>query len=264
MLSGGGAPPAYAFWGGRSAYNLTPTYYIPVGGFENDPSNTNTTGLSFSTATAVGAKFDGELGYKSTFRQEAYPGNYELILVYNTDELKQPDSTATQHGTLSFLSRLQQTIWRRDGGKSADPLPSNITAFGSASMDPDDFEPYNYFLQAGLTYTGFLPGRPLDRIGIMGSWVSVNKHELNFQRELRVAAGGPNVTTPSDSFSFELDASIFVTPNVAFQPFVQYDINNDTFYNPNSKYVPRDGVVIGGTVIVYLGRLLGLAAPPSP
>jgi porin len=264
MLSGGGAPPAYSFWGGRVAYNLTPTWYIQVGGFENNPFDTATNGWRWTTAASPGAKFDAELGYKSTFEQVRYPGNYEFVLVRNTDRLKQPDSHATQGGTTSFLSRLSQTVWRGDGGMIANPHPANVTAFGSVSMDPDEFEPYNYFVQGGLTYTGFIPSRPLDRIGIMGSWLAINKHELNAQREARLAAGGPNVMTPSGSYSFEVDASIFVTSNIALQLFAQYDINNDMFYNPKSRYVPSDGVVIGGTVIVYLGRLFGLSAPPSP
>jgi porin len=264
MLSGGGAPPAYAFWGGRASYQLTPTYYIQVGAFENDPTDTDTHGFRWTTSSAAGAKYDAELGYKSSFAQVAYPGNYELIGVYNTDHFKLPDGTATRQGTFSILTRLQQTIWRADHGATAKLDPANIAAFGSISADPDKFQPYNYFVQAGLTYTGFLPSRPLDRIGIMGSWVSVAKHELNFQREARVAAGGPNVMTPSNSFSFEVDASIFLAADAALQPFIEYNINNDTFYNVNSPTVPKDGVVVGATLIVYLGRFLGLAAPPSP
>jgi porin len=264
MLSGGGEPPAYAFWGGRIAYDLTPTWYVQFGAVENDPAETQTNGWQWTTAGAPGAKFDTEIGYKSTFEQEPFPGNYEFVVVRNIDKVKQLDSTATQDGTTSILTRLSQTIWRRDGGLTIDRHPANITAFGSISMDPDEFEPYNYFVQGGLTYTGFMPGRPLDRIGIMASWASINKHALNFERELRVAAGGPNVTTPPNTASFELDASIFITPDIALQAFAQYDINNDTFYNPSSRYVPKDGIVIGGTVVIYVGRLLGLSAAPSP
>jgi porin len=264
MLSGGGASPAYSFWGGRAAYNLTPTWYVQAGGFENNPFDTATNGWRWTTTTSPGAKFVAEVGYKSTFEQVRYPGNYKFVLVHNTDRLKQADSPATRDGTTSFLSRLSQTLWRREGGLTTDPHPANITAFGSVSMDPDDFEPYNYFVQAGLTYTGFIPSRPLDRIGIMGSWLAVNEHQLNAQREARVAARGPDVMTPPNSYSFEVDASIFLTSNIALQLFAQYDTNNDTFYNSRSPNVPSDGVVIGGTVIVYVGRLLGLSAPPAP
>jgi porin len=264
MLSGGGAPPLYSFWGGRAVYKFTSRYYTQVGAFENDPDDTATHGGHLSVDTAAGAKIVGELGYRSTFLQEAYPANVELIGVFNTDHLKSFDDDTAQNGTASVLTRLQKTIWRADGGTGSDPLPENLTAYGSLSADPDKFEPYQYFAQGGLTWTGFLPDRPLDRIGVMASWVYINGHELHAQREARVAVGGPNVSTPNNSYSLELDGSFFLTPAVALQTFAEYNINNDTFFNPRSRTIPQDGVVVGATLVVYLGRLLGLSSAPEP
>jgi porin len=265
MLSGGGAPPQYGFWGGRARYDVTPKWWVQAVAVENDLTDTNTDGFTFNTQTATGAKFAVAVARHETYLQDAFPGNYEVDLVFNSNRVTIPGFPKSVHkGTFSFLSREQQVVWRADGGSRHDPAPENITLFGSVSTDPDKSQPYNLFLQAGGWYGGFWRSHPLDRIGLMVSYIDINRYEINFQREQRVAAHGPNVATPTSSYSFEVDGSVALTPNFIFQPFAQYDLNPDSFYNINSPLVPKSGWVLGGTLIVYFGRALGLSIPPSP
>lgn len=48
---------------------------------------------------------------------------------------------------------------------------------------------------------------------------------------------------------------------MAFEPVFQYVINPNSFWNPSTVTRPKDGVYIGGTFVVPLGVLLGIAAP---
>lgn len=265
MLGGGGAPPAYAFWGGRLRWDFTPKWWFQTIGVENNPRDTSTDGFTFSTQRAAGVKIIAAFSRHATFLEEPYPGNYELDLVYNTDSVSVPDNARYHHrGTASVLTREQQVIWRADGMHHKDAAPRNITLFGTISADPDKKQAYNYFLEGGAWYAGFWKSRPLDRIGLMVSWTGINPHELNFQRQLRVASGGPDVMTPQSEWSFQVDASFALTRSLLLQPYVQYDVNSDTFFNLRTRILPRDGWVVGATALFYLGRQLGLSHEPAP
>jgi porin len=64
---------------------------------------------------------------------------------------------------------------------------------------------------------------------------------------------------PLNSYVFELNAHLQVVSAIAFEPVVQYLVHPNDFYNPYSARRARDGVYVGGTLVVPIGVMLGLA-----
>ena len=230
------APPPFATWGGRARYALSDKQFAQVGVFEDHFSEVNTRGLDWSVRGATGALIMGEYGYKSSFANERYPLSYELIGFYNTSMQTDPgvsafgrsklffpgDPASTRRGTGGAMFRWQKFVWRVDDGASPDPAPRSLAVFGTVSGAPDPMQPYRAYAELGTTLFAPFANRPFDRISAKVSYVRVGDHELDFQHDARVIAGGPEVRTSPNEFRLELNAHIAVAKAIALEPLVQY------------------------------------------
>ncbi|WP_434106055.1 carbohydrate porin [Paraburkholderia caffeinilytica] len=258
-------PPAFATWGGRVRYAVTDTQFAQLGVFENNFSATTTNGFDWKLNNATGTLLMGEYGSKSSFAQQRLPLTYEFIGFYNTAVQSKPAlvTTSTRRGTGGAMLRWQKFVWRADGEASPDPAPRSIALFGTLSGTPDPMQPYRAYAELGTTLFSPFKNRPYDRISAKVSYVRVGRDELDFQHEGRLLAGGPDAYTSPNQFRLEIDGHFAVAKGTAVEPFVQYVIHPDTFNNPVSASVPHRGVVVGLTLIVSLGDLLGISAPPG-
>lgn len=115
-----------------------------------------------------------------------------------------------------------------------------------------------------MSFTGFVPGRPLDAIELQFRYQELSQIEAANKslRQLRTAGRGP--AQPRDSYKFEAVGNIQVTPAVAFRPILEYHINPDNYYSPAPHPGrPHDGVEAGFFAVVSLGRFLGTSVKPN-
>lgn len=250
-------PPPYGTWGGYMRYQAPEELYVHAGAFESNPTDyiKKRHGLDFSTDDASGTTFLLGVGRKRDESVDPYRSHYELDAYLNTANQFDPLTGESDHGSAGGFFKFQQLFWRADGGQLTSPRALGV--FGSLSISADDKQPFSHFAEAGLTY--FAPfDRPQDKLNFKASYLRLNDHQIEFQRQARIAAGGDPSQGSRNVYALETNAHIALTPHIAFEPSVQYIISPDNFYNPSARELSGDGFVVGVQVMVDMGTLLGL------
>ena len=263
----------YPVWGGRATYKLTPTWYLQAGAFEdNYRTATNYGSRVFATNQSSGAQILAEVGQRSEFSNDAYPSNLELGLEFNTrtgrSNLKGTGAPAIPllqrpnypGGYVAYFQGLK-TIYRGPG-RDVGP-PQNIAVYGSFDVAADSPQPIDFDAMLGANFTGFVPGRPFDVLGVQAKYQQLSKAEGDAETLRQRIVAGPGPRQRRNEFAFEIAANIQLTPAIAFRPNVQYFINPDNYYPPSARPGrPKDGFEAGFFAVVSLGRLLGTSLKP--
>ncbi len=261
----------YPVWGGRATYKLTPTWYVQGGAFEDNYRAATNDGDRFNTRYSSGAQILGEVGHRSEFSNAAYPSNLEVGLEWNTrsgrSNLKGTGAPAAPllqvanypGGGVIFLQG-QQVLWRGPARKVGPP--TNIAVYGSLDTSVDKPQPIDLDAMIGVNFTGFIPGRPFDALGLQTRYQRLSQIEANGESRRQRILAGPGPRQSRDGFSFEAVGNIQVTPAIAFRPIVEYFVNPDNYYPPAPPGRPHDGFEAGIFAVVSLGRLLGTSIKP--
>ncbi|HFH3518063.1 TPA: carbohydrate porin [Pseudomonas aeruginosa] len=250
-------PPPYGAWGGYLKYGATPTLYLHAGAFESNPVDylKKRHGLDFGTDDASGTSLLLGIGDKREESLDPYRSHYELNAYLNTANQVDPLTGASDHGSAGGFFKFQQLFWRADGGRLDSPRALGL--FGSLSVSADDKQPFRHFAELGLTYHAPFD-RTRDKLNLKASYLRLNDHQLEFQRQARIAAGGDAKLGQRDVYALETNAHIALTPHIALEPSVQYIFNPDNYYNPGARELSGDGFVVGLQLMVDMGSLLGL------
>lgn len=270
----GDFPPApYPVWGARVTYKLTPAWYVQGGAFEDNYRRAVLYGDRLGTKLSTGAQLLGEVGYRTDFSTAAYPANLEAGFEWNTrtgranlkgtsapaNALLQP---ANYPGGGVIFVQGQQTIWR--GAQSDVGPPANIAVYGSFNVSVSKPQPIDLDAMLGVNFTGFIPGRPSDALGLQAKYQRLSQVEVNAETRKQRIVAGPGIEQARDGLGFEVVANIQVAPAVALRPLVQYFVQPDNYYPPAAVKPgrPKDGFEAGLFAVVSLGRLLGTSAKP--
>ena len=250
-------PPPYGAWGGYLKYRATPTRYLHAGAFESNPVDylKKRHGLDFGTDDASGTSLLLGIGDKREESLDPYRSHYELNAYLNTANQVDPLTGASDHGSAGGFFKFQQLFWRADGGRLDSPRALGL--FGSLSVSADDKQPFRHFAELGMTYHAPFD-RTRDKLNLKASYLRLNDHQLEFQRQARIAAGGDAKLGQRDVYALETNAHIALTPHIALEPSVQYIFNPDNYYNPGARELSGDGFVVGLQLMVDMGSLLGL------
>jgi len=218
------SPPGVE-WGGQAIYNITPALQIAVGVF-----NTNQIaaaggdhGVNFALQQGnTGALTVGQTTYLVNHApgETGLPGQYTFGGFYDSNtfgSLSNPSRSV--RGIYSLYALFQQTVYR-DGEPGSQ---KGLTVWGKAALSPTpSVSVMPYFVGAGLSYQGLIPGRGQD-IASLG-----------------VIYGTFSGYIPSVSAETVLEANyqVSVTPWLSVTPDVQYIIKPSGSSNiPNALAV---------------------------
>ena len=257
-------------WGGRATYRLTPFWYVQAGAFEDDYLNSTNYQLAFGDRRAAGAQILAEVGYRSEFSNSAYPANLEAGVEYDTRTgyfngkgspapASRFTTAADYPGGAVFYVQGLQTIWR--GANKPGGPPTNVNVYGNFSVSADKPQPIDLDAIAGVNFTGFIPGRPLDALGLQAHYQRLSTIEAAFETAEHDRFVGRGPSQKRDGFAFEAVASIQVTPAISFRPIAEYFIDPDQIGNPTLGRA-KSGAEFSLFTVVSLGRLLGTSAKP--
>ncbi|APH57318.1 Porin [Granulibacter bethesdensis] len=271
--------PLYSMWGGRVSYALTPTTYIEAGSFAAHPDANAHSGWDWGQEPNPGALTLVEIGHKTGYETQLYPGRYSLTGFYNSSSHPDNDTTAygrsrglnpgdpvrNQHGTQGIVINTEQVVWRADGGHpDADSLhpsksnPTAISLYSGLGYSFDSTIPFQSDLFVGANLHAPFASRPYDRFGVKLRWVRMNGSFARYLSEANAEAGGSGAGFSRDKAIFEINAHVQMFSAIALEPVVQYVLNPDSYYNPYSARRPRDGWYAGAALIVPVGAILGL------
>ncbi len=265
--------PANPFpvWGGRASYHFAPNWYVQTGAFEDSYYRSVFNPSNFGTDAASGAQILAEVGYRSEFNNAAYPANFELGAEWNTRTgvsnvkggalLATPLNQATDYpggGVLFFEG--QKVLWR-----GADPPfgpPANIAVYGSVDVAVDKPQPIDMDALVGLNFTGLIPGRPFDALGLQVHYQRLSAIEANYESFIHTIFAGPGPKQSRDNYGFEVVGAVSVTPWLRISPTVQYYVDPDNLFDPAQPRRPSDGFEAGIFAVIPLGPLLGTSNKP--
>ena len=270
VLNGDFPTIPFPTWGGRATYKLDPFWYAQVGAFEDNFVRSTNYPFAFGTRGSSGAQILAEIGYRSEFSNAPYPANLEVGVLYNTrsgySNVKGSPAPASRFltaanypgGGVIYMQGLQ-TVWR--GASNPGAPPANINIYGSFNVAVDKPQPIDLDVVAGMNFTGFIPGRPFDALGIQAHYQRLSAVEAEFETRAHNRFVGPGPSQSRDGFAFEVIGSLQATSSIAIRPLVQYFVTPD---NLNDVRIarPKSGFELGLFTVVSLGRLLGTSTKP--
>lgn len=256
-------PPPYSNWSARAAYHATPELTAQFGFWRSNTAFPFTNGWEGWKGTVTlpnGVVLEepnnnlylGNLVYQTDPKSDPYPKYYELMFYHNDGVQTNPLTGDTHTGTNGLYVGGRQAVWRAGD----DPGATSLSLYGSlyTSFDQDNSYGLQNEVNAGLTLQGPFASRPFDSYSLKFIW---NQLTPDAQSYLKASNTG-TYTTGRNEFSVGIDANFVLAGNVIFQPWVNYVWNPNTLKNPTYSGDPKSGIAAGFTVVVLLGKSLGL------
>ncbi|MFD2142712.1 carbohydrate porin [Ancylobacter oerskovii] len=220
--------------------------------FEGDPD---------AGSLAEGGVFAiAELAYAFTPATNAggLPGTYKLGAWYNSEtfdnlatasngvSLASPLSSgvpAGETGNYAFYAVLDQSLWREPGTDG-----QGLSGFARATFTPlGDRNEIDWYVDFGLAYTGLLPGRDSDVIGIGFAYAHMSGSLADLARAANAASGAAD-PIPDYEAVLEITYQAALAPWLSVQPFFQYVIHP----GGNAPDPQDQDVAIGNATVVGL------------
>ena len=245
LPSGGPAYPL-ATPGARVRYLPRDDLAVLVAVFNGDPTGPGTgfpqardaSGTDFRTSD--GALVIGEVQYTIDGGDNAHglPGTYKLGAWYNTENfvdqrrgasgrsLANPTGFtavigAHRRGDWSFYGIADQLVWREKGTKD-----QGIGAFVRAMGGPGDRNLVNFYVDAGATWKGAIPGRDADTAGVGVALARISDTAAKLDSDIAFYTGQPYPIRRFEAL-LELTYQAQIAPWWQVQPDAQY------VFNPN-------------------------------
>lgn len=234
-----------------AVFNGSPTGNDPLG---------NTDGLRFPLGQ--GALTFIELAYEpsSPDNESRLPNAYKLGGWYHSGEFYSLTTTAngrplndshasvepkSYSGNYALYATAEQPIWYE-----TDTRGQGLNIFGTFAINPQiDRNLVDWLFDVGLTYTGLIEGRPLDRTGIGYTRLNMSPAYANSIRSLNDHTGTTYAIPSHESF-LELGHQAVIRPWLKIQPFFQYLVNPGQNQYPPMDY--PDLTILGVRFILSL------------
>ena len=257
----------FAVPGANLTYSATKSLYAEAGVFAVQPNANNFVGYDFYEERYNGVLGIAEIGDRTTFATDPYPHDISLTGYINTANHEDYNAatafggpTRTVAGTSGVVFQADKIVYRPDHGDLMNATPTAVKVYGSVGTQLDSTEPISSDIYVGTTLIAPFAGRPADRFGLKFNWERLNPSYTQYLTAENLASGGAGIPYKRDKFIFEANAHFQLPAGTAFEPVVQYDLNPNSFFNPATPTRAHRGVYIGGTFVVPVGTILGLAA----
>ena len=130
---------------------------------------------------------------------------------------------AKLRGNFGIFAVVEQTLYRppsvTEKGVSAS-LPG-VTAFGRIAYSPPDRNLIDLYLDGGIGFVGFVPGRRLDRFGMAVAYMRISNADRNLDRDTQFFSGLPSPVRSNETL-LELIYEAHMKPGWLLAPYFQY------------------------------------------
>ena len=142
---------------------------------------------------------------------------------------------AKLRGNFGIFAVVEQTLYRpasvTEKGVSAS-LPG-VTAFGRIAYSPPDRNLIDLYIDGGVGFVGFVPGRPLDRFGVAVAYMRISGADRSLDRDTQFFSGVPSPVRSSEIL-LEMIYEAHVKPGWLMAPYFQYVVRpSGGIPNPN-------------------------------
>src|SRR5215475_974166 len=203
--------------GGRPlAGNFTPGGWKHYGDFDNQRFTAEGLSIADSNGTGIAAKMRGNYGIFAVLEQ----------VLYRPPSVKENSTSASLPG---------------------------VTAFGRIAYSPPDRNLIDLYLDGGIGFVGFVPGRPLDRFGAAVACMRISNTARNLDIDTQLFNGLPSPIRSNETL-IELIYEAHIKPGLLLAPYFQYVFRpSGGIPNPNDPIgIARigDAAVFGLTTTV--------------
>jgi porin len=163
---------------------------------------------------------------------------------------------AKLRGNYGIYAVMEQTLWRPPGGEPEKTVSASIpgvTAFGRIAYSPPDRNLIDLYLDGGIGFVGFTPGRPLDRFGIGLAYMRISGAARSLDVDTQFFNGIQSPVRSSEAL-LEIIYEAHIKPGWLIAPYFQYVVRpSGGIPNPNDPTgVSRigDAAVFGVTTTI--------------
>jgi porin len=224
-------------WGARARWSFTDNAYAMTGVYDAFPDfrENRYHGVDFSIRHDSGVAVMQEFGWQPLIaRRLGLPGTIKIGGVYTSEDKEKFESGRKDSGTYTVYATLQQKLWEEPG-----ETHQGLSGFFAVTYAPEDLNTLDYFVDGGLLYTGLVPGRDRDVLGLY----AVYGHFSGDLSDARVQRGDPGIDHET---ILELNYQFNVTPWLHVQPDIQGVLH------PSGTGRVRDALVLAVQIGVTL------------
>lgn len=120
-------------------------------------------------------------------------------------------------GNRGFYALIDQQVYRPTGGDAQ----SGISVFSRVSFSPSDRSVIDFFLDAGIIFSGMIPQRPDDKFGVSVLHARFSDAVRAFDRDTNAFAGLPGIVRDHET-GLEFTYMAQIVPGWTVQPDFQY------------------------------------------
>jgi porin len=130
---------------------------------------------------------------------------------------------AKLRGNFGIYAVVEQALWRPPGvtEKTVSASIPGVTAFGRIAYSPPDRNLIDLYLDGGLGFVGFTPGRTLDRFGIGMAFMRISNAARNLDVDTQLLSGLPSPVRSHEAI-IELIYEAHIKPGWLLAPYFQY------------------------------------------
>jgi porin len=237
LPSGGPAYPL-ATPGVRLKFDPSPSWTALVGLFNGDPgsqASVNRTGTNFRVNDPPLLMGELQYRYNQDKHSSGLAGTLRLggwhhfgtfaDMRFDAAGLSQasPFSSGNARlfrGSSGIYGIVDQQIYRPEGGDAA----SGIAVFSRISGTPSDRNLIDFFVDAGIVFSGLLPGRPEDKFGASFICAHISDRASAFDRDM-IDLTGVNQPLRDFELTIELTYQAQIKPGWTLQPVFEYIVH---------------------------------------
>lgn len=130
---------------------------------------------------------------------------------------------ARLRGNYGIFAVIEQVLYRppevKDNTTSAS-IPG-VTAFGRIAYSPPDRNLIDLYLDGGIGFVGFVPGRPLDRFGVAMAYMRISNTARNLDLDTQAFTGVQSPVRSNETL-IEMIYEAHIKPGWLVAPYFQY------------------------------------------
>ena len=130
---------------------------------------------------------------------------------------------ARLRGNYGIFAVIEQVLYRppevKDNTTSAS-IPG-VTAFGRIAYSPPDRNLIDLYLDGGIGFVGFVPGRPLDRFGVAMAYMRISNTARNLDLDAQAFTGVQSPVRSNETL-IEMIYEAHIKPGWLVAPYFQY------------------------------------------
>jgi porin len=199
-------------WGLRAQWSFTDNVYAMTGVYDAYSSfrANRHHGVDFTIPhRSGGVAVMQEFGWQPLIaRRLGLPGTVKVGGEYTSEPKVKFESGNRRSGTYTVYATIQQKLWAEPGAAQ-----QGLSGFLAVTYAPPELNTIDYFVDGGLLYTGLVPGRDRDVLGLFGLYGHFSP-DLSRSQVVRHEPGMDHEAILELNYQYNITSWLYVQPDI--------------------------------------------------